>query len=559
MNSSDSVKSTRKAPEQSQLSYALKRILVRIQTVFDFDGLPRRRRLVARLIVVALALIIIFIRMPIVFLHPAFWAEDAPLYFQLSYLDGWKAITTQTAGYLTLFQWLIGNLSTYFPVIAAPAIFNASAIALTLVVVWLVTSPRLPLPAKPLLALAVVTGPTAFEELGTLANSQWIFPIGAFSLLLMAPSKKQIISAAEILFIAIFSLTGPFSLLLLPVCGLQIILKRGDRAAQRRNLILTGIVVIGATIESVYLARNLANALPIDPHPITSSWQTWVVLPIAYITAPFHHVLFRTPTEPHAASLPIAIIAYGTIAYLAFREPYKAEKCSMLLFAFAIITLGMLKHRLVLHLTGMRYFYLAQVFSVWFFCCLPRTSKVREIFIGVVAMAMLVLVFAGANRPRIAEDAEWPVWSREIHSGLPVKIPAAPKGWFVTLPRDPNGPLTLFAAWEGKHLNHLALRRDDTLCAGGIERIESTAEATDEPQQIVRGWVKPSDHRHKIVVIVVTNPENRVVGFALPGFASGTGQESGWAGVAQYPTRDIGAVAIVVHSEEEAVCRLAGT
>ena len=195
------------------------------------------------MIVVALALAIIFIRMPIVFLHPAFWGEDAPLYFQFSYLYGWRSVTTDaTAGYLTLFQWLVGNTSTYFPVSVAPTIFNAASIALTLVVVWLVTSPRLSLPAKPLLALAVVTVPAAYEELATLANSQWIFPIGAFSILLMAPSKNKFVSAAEIAFVSIFSLTGPFSLLLLPVCGLQMVLNRDDATAQRRILILSAIV-----------------------------------------------------------------------------------------------------------------------------------------------------------------------------------------------------------------------------------------------------------------------------------------------------------------------------
>ena len=182
-------------PKRVNLLQIGKHILHRIQTACDFDGMTDSARLIARLIVVVLALTIIFIRMPIVFLHPAFWAEDAPFYFQQSYLDGWKIITTdKTGGYLTVFQWLGGNLSTYFPVSAAPAIFSATAISLTLAIVWLVTSPRLPLPAKPLLALAVVTVPGAYELLGALGNSQWIYPIGVFAILLMGPSKNRIVS-----------------------------------------------------------------------------------------------------------------------------------------------------------------------------------------------------------------------------------------------------------------------------------------------------------------------------------------------------------------------------
>jgi hypothetical protein len=75
---------------------------------FDFDGMTQQRRLIARLIVVAFAFVIIFIRMPNVFLHPAFWGEDGSIFFQLSWLDRWSSIITGgTAGYLTLFQWLL--------------------------------------------------------------------------------------------------------------------------------------------------------------------------------------------------------------------------------------------------------------------------------------------------------------------------------------------------------------------------------------------------------------------------------------------------------------------
>ena len=437
-------------PRRKDLLRAGKQILYRTRTAFDFDGMTHQERLIARLIVVVLALAIIFIRMPMVILHPAFWGEDAPFYFQTSYLDGWKSITTDTtAGYLTLFQWLVANVSAYFPVSAAPAIFNAASISLTLIIVWLVTSPRLSLPAKPLLALAVVAVPTAYEELATLANSQWIFPIGAFAILLMTPSRSRYVSAAEIAFVSIFSLTGPFSLLLLPVCGLQILFNRRDAVAQHRILILSAIVGFGATIECIYILRNFAGALTVDLEPIHSSWQLWIVLPIARITAPIGHAVLRTLGE--VASLPIAVIAYCTITYFAFRTPYRAEKIAMLMFAIAIIVTGMLKSRSVLPLTGLRYFYLAQVFSVWFFCCVPQTSRAREIFTGVVAVALLIMVLGGANRPRVAENSEWPAWSREIRSGLPVKIPTAPQGWFVTLPADPHGPLARFAAWQGKN------------------------------------------------------------------------------------------------------------
>ena len=241
---------------------------IRTKTIFDFDGMAQSTRLIARLLVVVAALAILFIRMPVVFIHPAFWAEDGAAYFQFSYLGGWKSISYETAGYLTLIQWLVANFSARFPVSTAPAMFLLAATVLTLIVVWLITSPRLSLPAKPLLALTVVIVPAGYEVLGTLANVQWITPIGAFAILLMRPSKSQ--SGRRVCILCFGCVVdGPISLLLLPVCGLQIILNRGDTAARRRILILTGIVAIGATMNpftwqeiSQMRCRSISNLYP---------------------------------------------------------------------------------------------------------------------------------------------------------------------------------------------------------------------------------------------------------------------------------------------------------
>ena len=58
----------------------LDQILRSTQVAFDFDVMAKSNRFAARLLVIFLALAIIFIRMPIVFLHPAFWAEDGPVF-----------------------------------------------------------------------------------------------------------------------------------------------------------------------------------------------------------------------------------------------------------------------------------------------------------------------------------------------------------------------------------------------------------------------------------------------------------------------------------------------
>jgi hypothetical protein len=321
-------------------------------------------------------------------------------------------------------------------------------------------------------------------------------------------------------------------------------------------LFLSGIIVVGATIEGIYILRNLLAALTPGPEPIPSSWQLWLVLPIARITFPIGHHVLRTLGE--AGSLPIALVAYGSIAYFALRAPYRQEKIAMLLFAFAIIISGMIKDRLVLPLNGTRYYYVAQVFSIWFFCCVPQTKRIQQIFTSIIALALLVMVPAGANRPRAGENAEWLSWSREIHSGLPVKIPIDPKRWFIALPADPNGRLARFASWPGKELHELGVIRDDSACTGALDKVQSAIDVVGGPPQwIVRGWAKPSDRQRAVLVIVMTDLANRVVGFGFPGFAGGgAGESAGWAGVVQNPVADIRAFAIVSDGSDT-LCGLA--
>jgi hypothetical protein len=374
----------------------------------------------------------------------------------------------------------VGNTSTYFPVSVAPTIFNAASIALTLVVVWLVTSPRLSLPAKPLLALAVVTVPAAYEELATLANSQWIFPIGAFSILLMAPSKNKFVSAAEAAFVSIFSLTGPFSLLLLPVCGLQMVRNREDADAQRRILILSAIVGFGATIECIYILSNFAGALTFDLEPIRSSWQLWVVLPIARITAPIGHAVLRTLGE--VASLPIAVIAYCTIAYFALRAPYRAQKIAMLMFAIAIMATGMLKvglcaaHRVAL--------------LTWHRCSLSGFSVVyrkptEHRNLPACSSSTTNYGARWSKSPRAAENSEWPAWSREIRSGLPA-VPTAPPGWFT-----PADPLDCLRGSPLARQKFYQLVSHDDTSVGPLTQLNQTRDGRGPPLSIVRGRAKP--------------------------------------------------------------------
>ena len=189
------------------------------------------------------------------------------------------------AGYLVSVQYLTAVLASYFSPVAAPAIYNYSAVFLTLVVVWLLTSPRLMMPSKPLIALAVVIVPMGYEELGTITNIQWVLPIGAFALLFMPATNSSAVLAGEAAFVGLMSVSGPFSLFLTPLFLWQLI-SANSPIDRRRLLVLTGIVGLGALIQLIVIGYHHGEILnPITPAPY--SWKLWINLPFSQVMTTF--------------------------------------------------------------------------------------------------------------------------------------------------------------------------------------------------------------------------------------------------------------------------------
>jgi hypothetical protein len=279
--------------------------------------------------------------MPTSFTNPQFWGEDI-LFYNGSYLDGWASIATMVAGYRVVIQFLVAVLASYFSPAAAPAIYNYAAFALTLLVVWMVTSPRLDLPHKPLLALAVVIVPMGYEELGSITNIQWVLPIGAFAILFMRAPLSFGVFIGEAVFIGVTALSGPFSIFLMPMFFLRTI-TAGATLERRRLAILTLIVAIGAAIQAMTIIQNPGNLDGIAPAPY--SWQLWVNLPLSHILTSFGPV-----SKLFIGTMGVIIGACFCLAavVLAYQAPYRTQKIFMLLFAAAIALSGMYKYRAAL-------------------------------------------------------------------------------------------------------------------------------------------------------------------------------------------------------------------
>lgn len=467
------------------------------------------------------ALAILFWRTPSTFTQPQFWGEDADFFYR-AYFGGWKIVTEPVAGYLVTIQSVVAAAANSFPPPIIPAFYNYTAVLLTLAVVWMVTSPRLEMPYKPLLAIAIVVVPMGFEELGTITNIQWIMPIGVFVTLFMAPARSALIRAAEAIFVALSAVSGPFSILLSPLFIWRLV--TSERTERSRSILLTTIVIVGALIQFGVIIYHRVEAIePVAAAPY--SWALWFTLPLLKLLTTFQ-IPARGLSQPWSG-VPIAIVVLSAIVFLSFLKPYRLQKAFMIVFGLSIALSGMYKFRMALEsqIPAQRYFYVGCVFSLWFLCCIKLNaiaSRWSAIAIAILEASLLPSIY---NTPRIQNDLEWPIWARHIASGLPVMLPSSPPGFFVQLPAAVSGPLSRYKSWLGRDIDEVSTSMPTENCSGAIIAVEPVLVANPQSVPAAQNLRLSTGHAwhlgrdRPVELVLLVDQQRRIAGFGLPGFA----------------------------------------
>jgi hypothetical protein len=385
-----------------------------------------------RAAVVLLALAVLIWRMPSVFTHPQFWAEDIYFFYGARF-DGWSSIFTPLAGYLCTTQYVVALLLNAFDPIVAPALYCYSAIALTLLVVWMVTSPRLEMPFKPILAIAVVVVPMGLEELGALCNIQWILPIGAFAILFMRAPKSKFVLSAELLYATLAATSGPFSIFLAPLFAWRAMVT-SDPAERPRLIALTAIMAAAGITQALLILSHPID-IPAEPYP----WTLWITLPLRKVMTSFG---IASRYLEGTAGVVIGATLFAVAAIFSYVRPYRTQKICMIIFSLSIMLAGMYKARSALgeQLGAQRHYYVGSVLVLWFVCCLSDRRPIRYFLAFGISVAELAAFFSVRDNTRFTVDLEWSKWAGQISSGRPVTIPTNPVGWYLELPAATSPP-----------------------------------------------------------------------------------------------------------------------
>ncbi|MEB1610112.1 hypothetical protein VDQ74_09435 [Xanthomonas campestris pv. campestris] len=216
----------------------------------------KSRRLIFVLIVCTLSLLVVSLRLNGFSGVPGklLWAEDGQVFLAGAIEHGLAAVLEPYAGYLHLYARSVAYLASQSGPRLVPYVMLGGWVAGYLAAALFVVRALRLTGIKAVVALAaVLTGalaPTSGETLFTITNVQWHLGAALAILVLMPTSRKPVLS--ETIFVAIASLTGPFSIILLPLILLRIALFRDAYPRQRVDV----IVVVCALVQLSYFVAS---------------------------------------------------------------------------------------------------------------------------------------------------------------------------------------------------------------------------------------------------------------------------------------------------------------
>jgi hypothetical protein len=319
----------------------------------DTDGAaPSRTTLV---LLGALLAALMLLRDPASLLHPQFWAEDGTLFFQQAFNRGFFATALEPAsGYLHTFPRLVAGLSLLLPLELAPLAFNLAAFAVQLVPALYLLSPRmsrhLPTPSgRVLAAVLYVALPASAETHANLTNSHWHLTLIALCILVAERAASPRVRALETAALALFSVTGPFPVLFLPLLAPRL-LRLLRREAPIRAELAALIIAAGAALQLGFALTSARVGAAAPSAPLSFREVLTIVSSHAFFNAIFGANGFTRFYR--ALPLPAFALGLALLALLLYAAARDRVAPLLILFYLAALSIAL---SLLFPLNDLRY------------------------------------------------------------------------------------------------------------------------------------------------------------------------------------------------------------
>ena len=388
---------------------------------------------------VLFAAFVFALRKPWALLTPQLYAEDGSIFLVQQDLFGARVFFEPYMGYLHGLPRLIAWLAATFTDPAWwPAVYNGSAFALTVALFFRIASPRLALPGKPALLLAFPLTAHTGEVILNVTNLQWV--AAAFLIiqpLLAAPTSGPA-RATDLVITALVGLTGPFSLIVLPVFAWR---WWGDR---RLFTALPFLVLAACAAVQAYVLLP-PPAAPATPPEAFRPLPLFSVIGSRLLVWSFFGPAAVAPL-PHLARAALAVTFLSALAAWSLRpHPLRAQRLSLLLSLALIFAACLYRTRPDTWerddlFNGDRYFYLPRLLLVWLlileFDTVPRAVAWTARTLVLTGFFVHLPLFLSPAPP----DYHWADHCAHLRTGTPANIPTLPEGWWIEYPGRPRPP-----------------------------------------------------------------------------------------------------------------------
>jgi hypothetical protein len=342
-------------------------------------------------------LIAVFTRLPGALLHAQFFAEDGWVWYQQAYNLHWlRSLAIAQAGYLQTLPRLVAGVTLLVPMQCAPLIMNLAGAVIQVLPVTALLSRRCtswgPLPVRMLMAALYIAIPNAPEIHIVLTNAMWHLAVLQALIAFSVPPLSWRGRVCDILLFAIGSISGPFSILLLPLVLAYWWIRR-----YRWTLVVLGIMFAGVVIQVLTLLHSVRS--PGAPLGVTAVRFLRIVAGNIFTNSMIGSggAYMRIPLLLIAAAGGLAVLVWAwRSAPLAFR----------LYIAFAIFALmASLRDPLLLgntiprwevlgNVAGIRYWFLPSLMFLWSaaWCAWGGSRLSRYAGLGVLLLTSIGVV-----------------------------------------------------------------------------------------------------------------------------------------------------------------------
>ena len=212
----------------------------------------------AALAAVALAAVLLVVQQPWALTHAQLSGEDGSVHLVDVDAHGWGALLIAYRGYLHTLPRLVALAARAVADVSAwPTLYNGLSYAIAVVVLLRIASPRLEVPAKPAFILAVVCAANTGEVFLNATNLHWLTALVLVVASSLKAPRSRLSEAIDLALVVLVGLTGPFSIVFLPLFVARWIRERGGYAA--RLLVTVLVCAAVQAFEVLSSARNLSE------------------------------------------------------------------------------------------------------------------------------------------------------------------------------------------------------------------------------------------------------------------------------------------------------------